>query len=264
MNLNLLRISEVKLAIIPPEISNLINLQTLILYGNDIENIPCGFEKLDKLKFLDLSRNKISQIPDFINFLTNLDTINLSCNNIQEIPSISKLEKLINLDLSFNFVGDFTSLCQDNLLNLSSLNLKSNHVNIIPENLQNLSNLKQINLASNKIKCVPKSVVNLQKLKDIDLSENPLDDKRLLKLVKQCRSKQVLDYIKIHGIVTESFKMETLNLGLPESNKKLQDVSDNKNKIFVKKYTSESILVCNFFFYYILIIHVNLHWPGQI
>lgn len=34
---------------------------------------------------------------------------------------------------------------------------------------------------------------------DLDLSENPVADKRLLKLIQQCRTKQVLDYVKQHG-----------------------------------------------------------------
>lgn len=34
---------------------------------------------------------------------------------------------------------------------------------------------------------------------DLDLAENPVGDKRLLKLIQQCRTKQVLDYVKQHG-----------------------------------------------------------------
>lgn len=36
------------------------------------------------------------------------------------------------------------------------------------------------------------------KLKEINLKGNKLEDKRLLKLVKQCHSKQVLEYVKTH------------------------------------------------------------------
>lgn len=38
------------------------------------------------------------------------------------------------------------------------------------------------------------------KLKDLNLKGNKLNDKRLLKLVDQCRMKQVLDYVRQHCV----------------------------------------------------------------
>lgn len=42
------------------------------------------------------------------------------------------------------------------------------------------------------------------KLKEVNLKGNKLTDKRLMKLVDQCRTKQVLDYIKLHCPKTDS------------------------------------------------------------
>lgn len=39
---------------------------------------------------------------------------------------------------------------------------------------------------------------------DINLKENPLSDKRLFKLVEQCRTKQIQDYVKNHGYASKS------------------------------------------------------------
>jgi phenylalanyl-tRNA synthetase beta subunit len=43
---------------------------------------------------------------------------------------------------------------------------------------------------------VPGEVADCIKLKDLNLKGNKLDDKRLSKLVDQCRMKQVLDYVR--------------------------------------------------------------------
>lgn len=45
---------------------------------------------------------------------------------------------------------------------------------------------------------VPGELADCGKLKEVDLKGNKLADKRLLKLVNQCHSKQVLDYVRQH------------------------------------------------------------------
>lgn len=45
---------------------------------------------------------------------------------------------------------------------------------------------------------VPGEVADCIKIKDLNLKGNKLADKRLYKLVDQCRTKQVLDYIRQH------------------------------------------------------------------
>jgi len=45
---------------------------------------------------------------------------------------------------------------------------------------------------------VPGELADSSKLKELNLKGNKLADKRLFKLVNQCRTKQVLDYVKLH------------------------------------------------------------------
>ena len=45
---------------------------------------------------------------------------------------------------------------------------------------------------------VPGELADCLKLKELNLKGNNLSDKRLLKLVDQCRTKQVLDYVRQH------------------------------------------------------------------
>lgn len=46
---------------------------------------------------------------------------------------------------------------------------------------------------------MPRELADCGKLKDLNLKGNNLTDKRLLKLVDQCRTKQVLDYVRQHS-----------------------------------------------------------------
>lgn len=84
---------------------------------------------------------------------------------------------------------------------------------------------------------------------DLDLSGNPVADKRLLKLIQQCRTKQVLDYVKQHGEdapasdgsgVNGSAKSKKSSKG----NKKTTSESDvPKHKIFVKRHNDDTVKV---------------------
>lgn len=53
-------------------------------------------------------------------------------------------------------------------------------------------------LIKNSISVVPGELADCIKLKDLNLKGNKLSDKRLYKLVDQCRTKQVLDYVRQH------------------------------------------------------------------
>lgn len=83
---------------------------------------------------------------------------------------------------------------------------------------------------------------------DLDLSENPVADKRLLKLIQQCRTKQVLDYVKQHGEDTPKSNNgaeSTSNQKSTKSkkSKKSESSDESKYKIHVKRHTDDTIKV---------------------
>lgn len=199
INLNLLNISDTSLKILSPQISNLTNLQTLLLFGNELTELPQCIGKLDKLKVLDVSRNKLTSLPQELAELINLTTINLSNNEIVSFPSQLKLTKLGQLDLSYNKLANFPDICNEHFVNLSEVNLQNNEIVDIPDDIQQLVGLKHFNMSVNHIATLPKALAAISKLKDLHLNGNPINDKRLLKLIDQCRTKQVIDYVKQHG-----------------------------------------------------------------
>lgn len=83
--------------------------------------------------------------------------------------------------------------------------------------------------------------------KDLDLNENPIADKRLLKLIQQCRTKQVLDYVKQHGEdAPKSSENDTSGQnkkGKNKKSKKSESLDEPKNKINVKRHNDDTIKV---------------------
>lgn len=81
---------------------------------------------------------------------------------------------------------------------------------------------------------------------DLDLSENPVADKRLLKLIQQCRTKQVLDYVKQHG--EDSPKSQNGAESNQKSvktkkSRKSETADEPKYKIHVKRHTDDTVKV---------------------
>lgn len=147
-----------------------------------------------------MSYNCIESIPEEINELSLLTTLNLSYNAISEFPVV-KLSKLSVLNLSGNKLTAVPEFIKDQTYNVSDLILSENSIEAIPEYLNQISvTLKVLSLEKNEIKELPKLLSTLPKLKDLLLKGNPIADKRLLKLINQCGTKQIVDYVKQHGV----------------------------------------------------------------
>ncbi|XP_026754962.2 leucine-rich repeat-containing protein 47-like [Galleria mellonella] len=198
-NLNLLNISDTCLISIPDDIKRLVNLQSLLLFGNKLEVFNENITSLTKLKVLDLSRNQIKSVPDSLNNMKELTSINFSFNAIENIPKIGDLPNLISVDVSNNKLSAFPDVENANLPHLADLNLKGNAIEDLPSFVaRNLPSLKNFDIGDNRLKTIPGEVATMSKLKELNLKGNKLSDKRLMKLVDQCRTKQVLDYIREH------------------------------------------------------------------
>lgn len=75
-----------------------------------------------------------------------------------------------------------------------------------------------------------------------------MSDKRLLKLIQQCRTKQVLDYVKQHG--EDRPKSGNANESTPnqksaksKKSKKSESSDDPKYKFYVKRHTDDTVKV---------------------
>ncbi|XP_053668419.1 leucine-rich repeat-containing protein 47-like [Anopheles marshallii] len=196
--LNLLEVSDTALEKISQRIDKLHHLQSLLLYRNRITQVPATIGLLGELKVLDLSGNRLTELPIEFAKLRFLTTLNLSFNRLKTVD-LTALEKLSVCNLSGNELAVVPQFHIGQAHHLTEVNLEKNCIVVLPEELTQQYILRVLNVAENKIEQVPKYITKCAKLKEINLKGNPLKDKRLLKLVDQCRTKQVLDYVVKNG-----------------------------------------------------------------
>ena len=165
---------------IPTWLSNLANLQELYLWGNKLTGkIPTELGSLTNLTILVLSENQLTgPIPRELSNLTNLTILALSENQlIGPIPrELSNLTNLIILALYENqLIGEITADLSS-LSNLTELYLHENQLTgEISAELGNLTNLEVLTLGGNQLTGeIPSELGNLSNLEWLWLDFNQL------------------------------------------------------------------------------------------
>jgi len=180
-----------------PYISNLIQLELLDLGYNKIKTdgfkslIP-SFAQLLQLKTLHLCNNEIHKEGSAL-FATirlpNLTTLNLASNNLQKgdehvSQCLDIMPQLISLDLSGNYITNFTKINKslEKMGNLQSLKLSYNRINApiaisIIHTIVKLPHIKTIILSSNFIEnsgaiCIISYLEKIPQLELLDLQDN--------------------------------------------------------------------------------------------
>ncbi|GEM_PF-1133722 len=98
-----LRLAELNLIELPPEIGQFNYLEGLFLWDNRLYHLPPEIWQLTNLKRLDLDNNKLTTIPPEIGQLTNLEILGLFNNQLTNIPpEIWQLSKLKSVSLQEN------------------------------------------------------------------------------------------------------------------------------------------------------------------
>lgn len=151
-------------------------LTHLYLNANNLERLNVStFEGLVRLQVLDLSANSLGEVHRLA-FRDNIDLrlLNLSYNSLNRFPDLSTL--VTSLDLSFNLISHFRANSLEEMPRLRSLNLKDNHLQSLPRNL-NSRTLRILNVQRNRIiELHNDSFAELPLLQKIDLSGNRLTE----------------------------------------------------------------------------------------
>ncbi|CAL7944431.1 unnamed protein product [Xylocopa violacea] len=248
-HLNYLNITHTCLNELPEEIEKLQNLTTLVLHSNKISKIPNTIGKLEKLKVFDCSRNMLTSLPDEIGKLPQLTTLNLNSNLLKSLPTQINNVKLSVLDLSNNQFECFPDVCYKELVHLSEIYLNGNKIKEIPAAINQLASLKILNIADNLISAIPGEIIDCSKLKELHLKGNVLTDKRLSKLVDQCKTKQIVEYVKLHcprqdgSVPNAKSKKGKKPLKLSESENNTNPVDALTHKLKVLKVTNDTPLI---------------------
>jgi Leucine-rich repeat (LRR) protein len=169
---------------LPPEISKLTQLETLILgkldeekrkwIGNQLTTLPSEIGALTNLTQLALSLNQLTMLPPEIGQLTHLQFLSLSYNQLSSLPpELAQLSSLKSLDLGYNQLNYFPPEIAQ-ITNLLSLNLSSNQLSSLPPEIGQLRNLQSLNLFKNQLSSLSPEIGQLTNLCSLDISSNQL------------------------------------------------------------------------------------------
>lgn len=156
-----------------PEIGCLVHLKKLWL-GGKLSSLPPEIGQMSMLEELDLCSNKLTQLPPEIGNLTRLRRLNLDGNPIKSLPpEIGNLINLAELHLqstSLDQLPPTIGKCQE----LDILSLNYNHLQTLPEEICNLEKLRCLYISENQLKHLPEEIGRLQGLRYFSLEKNKL------------------------------------------------------------------------------------------
>ena len=151
------------------------NLSNNMLSGKGIR----GILLLDKLVLLNLGNNRIGVIPDFAFVkMVNLKCLLLNNNKLESVEFVSSLQQLNTLVLSNNAIS---SISKESFAHLTPLLTRSGHNQLheFPP-VFHMTDLKELNLNSNKISSIPDEITKLVHLAQLDLGNNLLENVKVL------------------------------------------------------------------------------------
>lgn len=178
-NLKVLSLIKCHAGSISPNISKLKNLEKLILWNNDLTELPDEFSELENLKELNLRTNKFKEIPPQIFALENLEKLIFCSNRIGNLPDeLFDLKKLTFLDVESCGLKEIPSKIEQ-LIQLETLKFGRNKISKIPDSLLKMKSLKKVEAVGNK-KMDLLSFFRLLKKngqdKEVDLSKTKLTE----------------------------------------------------------------------------------------
>ena len=173
-HINTLLLEGMEIHEVPTNIQNLDSLITLSFSDNELEYLPASIGNLPSLNTLILSNNLIIEIPEEIGNLSNLEFLHLPGNQLASLPStISNLSNIISLNIDNNFVTTFPL----GILELNTLKyfyIANNTIQELPSDIGTLSALQIVSAYSNNIAELPSSIGELSNLYHLDFMNNEL------------------------------------------------------------------------------------------
>jgi internalin A len=159
---------------LPESLSQLTQLEKLVLARNLLTELPPWFRKLTKLRDLNLSDNKLTVLPQSFGELSNLESLDLSFNHLRYLPqSFVQLHKLKDVHLSHNQLH-YLPPQLGALTELTALAVNNLPLIALPEWLSNLGQLQILNASGTKITTLSDSVRQLKWLKHLNFQRSKL------------------------------------------------------------------------------------------
>lgn len=166
---------------IPPDfLKSQIELKYLVLYYNEIKELPTQiFSELKWLEILNLAKNKITSLaPDLFNMNVNLESLSLYENEIKILPEniFSTLKKLKQLYLNQNQIEIIPQKLLVNNLELEEFYMWGNKVKRILVDFKTLPRLTELFMSYNEC-CVALNDCDFKSKEEIQKNHNSIKQK---------------------------------------------------------------------------------------
>lgn len=163
-----------ELSILPESLSQLTQLESLVLSHNDLTSLPEFLGELTQLRSLTVDANRLASLPYSLGILPNLRSLRLNHNRLTTLPSsLKSLTTLYSLDVGNNQLSAVPDW-MGSLSHLRSLTFSGNRLTTLPDWLGSLTELKMADFSENRLSYVPDSIEKLTDLRGLFLYHNKL------------------------------------------------------------------------------------------
>ena len=153
-----LEIADRALTALPPQLSRLSDLVTLIVSRNGLTSLPDELATLTKLRNLEAADNQLAELPSGCEKLAALQVVDDSNNKLTSLAPLSSLTELV------------------------AVNAGNNQLTELPLLWEKLEHMRTLAAPHNAIKVFPPGIGQLQMLETLDLAENAVEQVRGLRL----------------------------------------------------------------------------------
>lgn len=187
-------------------LTNLENLESLDLQGNNISALPKTMDRLRRLRLLNVNENDLVRLPfdalsvlplseltarrnklsgtlidPEVETLRHLQILDVSVNQLTAL-TVSQIElpALHQLTVSMNRIQSLPHLAS--WKSLLTIHADENSIKEFPEGFLSLDKLRQVDFTSNDIKVIPAEISRMGKLDMLRIAGNPLRDKKFTSL----------------------------------------------------------------------------------
>lgn len=148
------------------------SLEYLDLSGNELSDLPEGFERMRALRILFLSKNRFEHVPEVLARLPALEMIGFKANRVATLSPTCLPPRTRWLILTDNLLEELPDTLGD-LPRLQKLMLAGNRLRSVPSSLSRCRNLELVRLAANRLEEFPAFLLSLPRLSWLALSGNP-------------------------------------------------------------------------------------------
>lgn len=165
------------------------SLEVLDLWMTDFKKLPNCVRQLTTLKKVGISFNNQINLKDAfktLSFLPDLQYLNLSGTNNTIPKNIKLLKSLRIVELGYSRKINL-KVCLRRLskLNVEYLNLESNNLTRLPQQIGLLSNLEYLDLSNNYLMDFPEEIYKLKKLHTLNLENSGINANQIVEFKKR-------------------------------------------------------------------------------